>query len=192
MAKKSTSTEIAEDTEQGPAMRGLTERQRNFVMAALADPEGNPTDWARLSGYTDNGKTGIRVLAHRLMRDPRIEAAIVEIARSHFTTGGAALAANNLLRIARNEKHPKHYDATIAIMNRVGMHEKSEHTLKVQRDNSADMEQLAVRLAAELGVNSEALIGGNKPMIDVTPTQVKVEAKPEPDDPFAQGGHLAT
>jgi phage terminase small subunit len=107
MTKKRTSTSVEPESEEhGPAMRGLTERQRNFVMAALADPEGNPTDWARLSGYTDNGKTGIRVLAHRLMRDPRIEAAIVEIARSHFTTGGAALAANNLLRIARNEKHP--------------------------------------------------------------------------------------
>jgi hypothetical protein len=74
-------------------------------------------------------------------------------------------------------------------MNRVGMHEKSEHTLKVQRDNSADMEQLAVCLAAELGISPEQLIGGNKPMIDVTPTttRAEIEAKPEPDDPFAQG-----
>jgi hypothetical protein len=130
---------------------------------------------------------GIRVTAHHLMHDPRIEAAIVEISRSHFTTGGAALAANNLLRIARDPKHPKHYDASIAIMNRVGMHEKSEHTLKVQRDNSVDMEQLVERLAVEFGIPVESLIGANKPMIDVTPTSVTVEAKPEPDDPFAPG-----
>jgi hypothetical protein len=161
MTKKSTSTEIAEDTEHGPAMRGLTERQQNFVMGALADPEGNPTDWARLAGYTDNGKTGIRVLAHRLMRDPRIEAAIVEIARSHFTTGGAALAANNLLRIARDQKHPKHYDATLAIMNRVGMHEKSEHVVKVSRPDDQQMLEMVARLANELGVDPSTLIGAN-------------------------------
>ena len=67
------------------------------------------------------------------------------------------------------------------------MHEKSEHTLKVQRDNNVDMEELARRLADELGIPVEQFIGANKPMIDVTPTPVKVEAKPEPDDPFAEG-----
>jgi hypothetical protein len=53
--KQITGTEISEEVEHGPAMRALTDKQRKFVMAALADPEGNPVAWARLAGYRDQG-----------------------------------------------------------------------------------------------------------------------------------------
>jgi hypothetical protein len=193
---KQKDSEPIEEPEFGPCVMALNDRQRKFVMAALASPDSNPTDWARLAGYKDRGKpySNIRVTAHGLMHAPKIEAALVELARTSFTTGGVALAASNLLRIARDQKHPRRYDASVAILNRSGLHEKSEHTLRVQRDNSVDMEQLAIRLAAELGIPAEQLIGWNK-MIDVTPTtsttstraEVEVGTKPEPDDPLAEG-----
>ena len=53
--KQTTSTEISEEVEHGPAMRALTDKQRKFVQAALASPESNPTDWARMAGYRDKG-----------------------------------------------------------------------------------------------------------------------------------------
>jgi hypothetical protein len=194
MTKQTTGTEISEEVEHGPAMRALTDKQRKFVQAALASPESNPTDWARLAGYKDKGggASNIRVCAHGLMHDPRIEAAIVEIARSSFTTGGVALAASNLLRIARDQKHPRNYDATIAIMNRVGMHEKSEHVVKVSRPDDQQMLEMVARLANELGVDPSTLIGANttagevhrQKLIDVTPTQAKVPVVES--DPFEE------
>ena len=109
-------------TPYGPAMQALGsgsvgDRRRKFVLAALADPYGNPTSWARASGYNDNGKTGIRVRSHHLMHNPAIEAAMHETAKTYLSVNGAALGVQNLLRIARDQKHPKNFEATSSLLN---------------------------------------------------------------------------
>ena len=73
----------------GPRMAVLTDLQRKFCWLMAGGME-NASGAAREAGYSDNGslqdngKSGIRVLAHRLMQDPRILDAIEECGRARL------------------------------------------------------------------------------------------------------------
>ena len=97
-------TIVSDEPEFGPAMSALTEKQRRFVLAMLADPFSNGAAWAKTAGYSV-ASNGHRVAACRMLRDPRIERAVFEVACSHLNSAGPALAVQNLLRIARDPKH---------------------------------------------------------------------------------------
>jgi hypothetical protein len=175
-------TAASDELEMGPAMSKLNEKQRLFVLAMLADPHGFQGSWAEAAGYSTKGDSH-HVRACRLMQDPRIVAAAQEIARQHLGGNGPALAVRNLINIAKNEKHPKHYDASLAILNRVGMSEKTEHRVVVEHWNDAEMEELCRRLALEMNVPLETLIGANHPALTlpklIEASAVEVEAKAE-------------
>jgi phage terminase small subunit len=149
-----------EELEHGPAMRALSEKQQRFIYAMLADPHGTQSDWAKAAGYSTKSDSH-HVAACRMMQDPRITAAMQEVAKQHLGGNGPALAVRNLLTIAKNEKHPKHYDASLAILNRTGMSEKTEHTVRVEHTSDAHMVEMVKRLALEMGMPSEKLIGAN-------------------------------
>ena len=81
------------------------------------------------------------VAAHRLMRDPKVEAAIFEVARSHMNTFGPLLAAHGMLKIAANEKHPDHSKMILAVADRTGLHPRTEHKVMVEhRDDDRMVE----------------------------------------------------
>jgi phage terminase small subunit len=147
-------------------MRALTEKQQLFVLAMAANPFGTQLSWANAAGY-QNSPGGQRVTAHRLAHDPKIQAAVYEVAQANLRTFGPLLASVGLLRIARNQKHPKHMKALEALANRVGLPESSEHTVKVvhtDQSGAAMMERIKV-LAGQLGVDPEKLLGVNTPVM---------------------------
>lgn len=150
-------------TRFGPKMAALTEKQRGYVLAMLASPFGNPTQWARTAGYSDV-KEGAKVRAHGLAHDPRIAEAADEVARQHLGTMGPVLGLAVAIRIAKNPKHPKQLRAAEMLLNRVGLHEKTEHLVTVDHSvNAAGMVERIKAAAALLGVDAAALLGGNTP-----------------------------
>lgn len=159
----------------GPAMRACTPLQRAFVLAMASDPFGNATKWTKAAGYR-NSEVGYRVMAHRLMHDEKIQAAVAEVARGALFTVGPVLAAQGMLRIARDRKHPKHLRAVEMVANRVGLHETTEHVVRVDdaRRDPATMIARIRELAAQLGVDPARLLGAN-----VGPATPLIEHEPK-------------
>jgi hypothetical protein len=92
-----------------------------------------------------------------------VVAGLQEFCRTHLTANGAALAISNVLDTARDKKNPRlAYDASLQILSRIGMGEKSEAKLVIQHEHDeTDMLQLCRRMAAEMGVPVARLVGGN-------------------------------
>lgn len=144
-------------------MRALNEKQRRFVIAMMTEPFKSAAHWARVAGYSDV-KQGAKVRAHQQLNNPLIEAAVAEVARSTMNIIGPVLATQGLIRIARNQSHPKHHWALEKLANRTGFHETTEH--KVTVDHMGSAEDVADRIrkaAAILGVDPATLLGANAP-----------------------------
>jgi phage terminase small subunit len=154
-----------DSTRWGPAMAELTEKQRQYVLAMASDPLGTATSWAKAAGYADDGSSMVRVTAHRLSHDPRIKTAVYECARSTIDSIGPMLGIAVMLKIARDNTHPKQLAAAIALANRSGFHETTEHVMHVQhtdRTGAAMIERIK-ELAGELGLDAARLLGANAP-----------------------------
>jgi hypothetical protein len=167
-----TMIELSPDFQWGPRMAALTPQQRRYVMAMASDPFGNPTQWARLAGYSDV-KEAAKVRGHELSHNPEVEKAVQEFSKTALGTLGPMLATAGLLRIARSKSHPDHLKALLAIANRAGLHETTEHRVQVQHTDltgQAIINRIAA-LAAKHGLDQAKLIGGNT--IEATAVEVK-------------------
>src|SRR5262249_40892208 len=131
-----------EEQELGPAMTALRPMQKKILWAMLAAPHDNARSWARGAGYSDKSKAA-RGAPCRMLRNPAIERGIQEVCRQHLNAEGAALAVANLLRIARDVKHSKNYDATIALADRAGLHPRTEHKMSLEHVADERMLKLA-------------------------------------------------
>lgn len=154
---------IAPGLATGPAMMALTELQRRFVLAMVSDPFGNRKEWAKAAGYSDKSN-GAKVVGFRLMHEtPKVEAAITEVARSLMFCEAPVLAVAGLLKIARNERHPKQLRALETLANRTGLHELSESRIMVEhRSESTEAMVARIReLAEKLGIDVSRLLGAN-------------------------------
>lgn len=150
------------DGELGPAMYALpNNRMRAFVEATFDHPGANPTEWARVAGYagTDNG--GIRVQAHRLWHDARIQAAIFEEASRRFR-GLAPFALDVMVQVAANPQanDAARIKAAQVLLDRGGFHGVTEQkiTHKVLTDDREKLARLAI-LANKLGIDPSKLVG---------------------------------
>lgn len=145
--------------ELGPCMRALTPRMQRYVQAMLEVPDCNYTRAAAIAGYSQESEKALRVTAHRLAHDPRIQAAIQEEAQARI--GAAAiLAASNLVEIAGNPMHKDRFKATIALLNRAGLHEKTEHKVTVAHLQNDEQAIAKVKsLAVVLGLDPKRLLG---------------------------------
>jgi phage terminase small subunit len=154
-------------------MARLTELQRNYIKAQASAPFANPTVWCRMAGYSGKHHKAAAVQALRLKHDPRIEAAAHEYAAHMMHRDGPVLAVSVMMRIARNDKHPRQLHAAEAIADRIGLHRLSEHRVMVEhRDETTEAMVARIReLAAKLGMDAEALLGAN--MKDVSPKQIE-------------------
>jgi phage terminase small subunit len=169
-------------------MARLTDKQRLYVLSMAADPFGTPTGWARAAGYSDHMERA-KVAGHTLSHDPKIEAAVQEYAKTALGTLGPMLASAGLLRIARKKDHPHHFRALEAIANRVGLHETTEHHVKVQhtdRTGAAMIERIRA-LAAKHGMDPGALLGqnaaaGGAPVAKELPAPIDAEYQEVKDD----------
>lgn len=146
----------------GPSMLALTDKQRRFVLAMFSYPTGNATRWVKLAGYA-NSEGGHRVMAHRLMHDPKVAAAVQEFAAQHLSVVGPALSLGVMIKIARTRNHKDQFKAAAALANRSGFHETTEHRVLVSHtDKTGEGVMERIRLAAaKLGVDPAVLLGEN-------------------------------
>ena len=142
-------------------MTGLTEKQRRFVWA-LGESNGNHTRAAAVAGYEGElGGVAHRVAGHRLAHDPKIRAAIQEVALEGIN-GDAILARMVLHEVAENRTYSAgdRMKAALAILNRSGIHEKTEHKVTVEHttDPTAMIAEIKA-FAAKLGLDEKKLLG---------------------------------
>src|SRR5215472_15384220 len=86
----------------GPAMLALEPRQRRFVLGYLGDPSDH-SRCAEAAGYSTKSD-GHRVAAHRMIRNPKIIAAIKEQADKTLNSN-AFIAVSALADIAADPEH---------------------------------------------------------------------------------------
>ncbi len=142
-------------------MSVLTDLQRKYVLAMSVNPFATPSEWARMAGYSQHS-AGSRKAGHDCRRNPKVEAAVFEVAQAMLYTEGPMLAAAGLLAIAKNPNHGNHMRALETLANRVGLHETTEHHLTVTKTLTADekMDRL-LSLAKKHGLDPQLLLGGN-------------------------------
>ena|SRR5208282_687903 len=139
------------EKEMGPKMRALNERQRKFVVA-LATYGRNFTRAAADAGYSATSQNGLEVQGWRLAHDSRVLDAFDEYCEKRLRQG-KGLALNVMFEVAGTSGHKDQFRAAQAILDRTGMHAKSEHTVKVEDNSLTDKALLArvKQLAANLG-----------------------------------------
>lgn len=168
------------DGSLGPAMLALaSDRQRAFVRAMI-ETGGNAThaEHARMAGFLGDRNT-LTATGCRLANDPAVQAAIVEEGAKLMHTG-VILATSHLLHLCKNAREEKdQLKAINMLLNRVGLHEKTEHKLTVRHEQSeAQMIREITALAQTLGIDAQKLIGNTK-IIDGEFKEVKQEPEPE-------------
>jgi phage terminase small subunit len=173
----------------GPCMEKLNPRQRAFVDAMLDTGGADYTRCAKLAGYV-GGEGGIRVTAHRLAHDERIQAAIQEQARKRMI-GAGIMATGVLIDIAGNPAHKDQLKAATSLLDRAGLHAitESKHTVHNTSDRAEQIREIA-ELAREMGADPVKLLGAHGVTIDADFTEIKDgkrvltvdEAEDEQDD----------
>lgn len=139
-----------------PSMLALSSKQRAFVMAMARNPLGTATEWARDAGYSDKAN-GARVRGFEAYHNPKVQAAIGDVAKATLGSLGPLLAVHAVLSMARNAEHPQHSRAVEMILNRTGFAEKQQIEV-VHRDLTGDALLERIRMLAEKhGVALDAL-----------------------------------
>src|SRR5262245_53088381 len=93
------------DAELGQAMLALNERQRKFVRAVIDLGRGGVVDntkAAEIAGYSTNSRGALRVTAHTLAHDARIQAAVLEESRKSINLAAGVIATAVVEEIAMN------------------------------------------------------------------------------------------
>ena len=163
-----------DDSDLGPAMRQLTEKQRKFVQIYVEQPMRNGASTAAAAGYSTGGKSGVgvRFEAYRLLRTERVLAAIREELDKRFRSD-AVIGRSVLMEIALDKEHPQRLKAATALLDRGGFHSMSEQRISVEHHNltgDAMIERIKA-LALELGMDATKLIGSNA----ATPPALEVD-----------------
>lgn len=138
---------VPSDTECGEAMRLLTGSQRAFVIALVESGADDHTACAMRAGY--GGTPGsAAVVASRMMRNPKIIAAIREEA-DRALQGDALLGRAVLVSIAQDIRHKDRFKAGVELLNRAGLlvETRQRITIEDNRDDDALREEVQSMLA---------------------------------------------
>jgi phage terminase small subunit len=170
-----------DETSLGPAMRALTEKQRRFVLELQAGPAGYgaAVRAIRAAGYRSGSNTALRVEAHRVLHNPKVQEALREVG-GKVIRAEAFEAIRTTAAIARNPKHKDCLKANLALMDRGGFAPETTHHVEVAHSHKHAIEATPAvlerirQLALAAGLNPQAL----PPTIDATPEEV-TEAKHE-------------
>jgi hypothetical protein len=175
---------MSDEGTYSPALSALTEKQRMFVwaLATARTPDGKRirrSHAARLAGYVtgENGgnperrRRALDQTAWRLLQDPRIVAAIREVAGREIE-GEAMTSAQFLASVRDNEDAPlmARLRAADSLLDRGGLAGLQkiavDHT---HRDLSGTALIARIReLALKHGLDPERLLAGTAPMIEAT------------------------
>jgi phage terminase small subunit len=142
------SKQVVEAAGTGPLMTALSPRRRAFVEALfqIKPGHGAPVEAARLAGYAAGTPEIASASAWRLMADPAIKAATVELSTQLFAMRGPeAVAAFSA--ILKDPEHKAHGKVVLAYFDRVApvetkqnihvTHETIDHTSAIIADIQA-------------------------------------------------------
>lgn len=147
------------DEDLGPAMRDLTVPQRMFVIAYSEQGGVNATEAARLAGYGGPESNRTSREGERLLRMPRILAALREEADKRLKSG-AILAASVLVEIAMDPIHKERYKAAVELLNRAGLVVEGISRVIVEDHRTVEEIERRIRdLAEKVGIDPERLLG---------------------------------
>jgi len=151
--------EVVED--HGPAMLDLTEPQRMFVLHYMNSGGVNAAEAARKAGYGNSQETQA-VSASRMLRQPRILAALREVA-DHRLKSGAILAASAIVEIANDPMHRDRFKAATELLNRAGLVVETVSRVITEDHRTVEEVERRVRdLAVRVGIDPEKLLGNFK------------------------------
>lgn len=154
--------EIPPDAKLGPAMKALNIRQRAYVIAMIETGGLNYKRAAMMAGYGNNNERSAEVAGYRLAHDEDVLAAIHEEADRRLRSG-SIMAVQTLLEIAQNPQaeNKDRLKAVEMMLNRAGMHAKTEHHVKVEHKDTTDEAMIAKikLLAVKQGLDPKQLLG---------------------------------
>jgi hypothetical protein len=118
--------------EFGPAMRALHTRWQRAVLA-LFEAKGNKTQALRLAGYKADNLNSIKATAWKIFADPRMKAAVREVAISYIDLAAPEVLAT-VLEILRdaNTKSADRLAAGRMILDR-GLPLTTTHRVEVEQ-----------------------------------------------------------
>ena len=137
----------------GEAMLALEPKQRRFV-CALAICGGDQSRAYRWAGYKTTNDKSTSAAASRLAANDTVIAAIRE-ETLRCINSSTLYASNRLFQIAAGQDDKLAMTASLALLNRAGFHEKTEHRITVKKEHSTDelitlFRQLAQKNALEI------------------------------------------
>lgn len=163
----------ADASRLGPAMKELNPRQQAVVHYLLDTGSDNFSEAARAAGYSQDGSDGaLRVTAHRLKQDPRIDAAIIEEGKRRMghslpvflktiRTIGGDIAHKDALKAATT-------GAAMSGVSAISVSKSENHVI-----HHGSMMDDVRAMATLLGVDAEELLRGR--MKDITPEPPQIE-----------------
>lgn len=148
----------------GPAMQALpNDRWRDacvaFVEGGAYGSDHGYTDAIKKAGF-EGTPNSLRVTAHRIFHDHRMQAAVQEEARKRLT-GLVPLAIRAHREIMEDPFHKDRAVAAKSIFDRAGLHVVTEHRENIGVVFSVEQKQRAVLLAKRLGIPLDKLVGPN-------------------------------
>ena len=158
----------------------LTEQQTEFVVQYL-NSGADRRKAALAAGYS---KKGLDQCAYRLLRNPKIQAAIRDEAENHLNTH-VALASATLVDLCKNAKSGAvRLQAAQALLDRGGLPliRQSEHRHVIEDTRTdKELQDHVKQLMGELGLDAKVV---NAPVIEHEPTSK--EPEPKADKPKQQ------
>jgi hypothetical protein len=142
--KKDLLVEEVEVDGLGAAMLAIDARQRRFVVGMIGTGCKNAARVAKAAGYSDSSGAA-KVTAHRLMRQPRVIAALREEAERRFDTVAveALIGLGDLVK----SKNPKARVAAIdSVLDRAGYGRRSVQDIRVEHVDSRSTAQILADL----------------------------------------------
>ena len=157
---------LPSEAELGPCMKALTQRQQLFVVATLnMGTKTNHVKAARQAGYTGTPES-MRVMAHRLAHDSRVQQGLIE-ELSKRIHAGAAPASALVLKAIDDDSTPMRdrLKAAFGLLDRAGL--AAEQKISVTYSDTRKEKVLKViEFAKVQGIDPHSLIGGMSDVID--------------------------
>jgi hypothetical protein len=145
----------------GPAMRKLpSDRWRAAAVARFmvaSGGRGGNAAACRAAGFAGTTPGSMKVIAHRVFHDPRMLAALDELGRE-FLRGGAPDAISVMFEIMGDQTHKDRLKAAMCIINYAHPAQTAHH-VTVEHVDDRRMVDFARKLATELGIEADKLVG---------------------------------
>jgi phage terminase small subunit len=135
-------------SEMGPAMAALsTDQQRRFVEHYVATGGSNQRASAQAAGYSVGNAAAARVTATRLLQDPKVQAAVSEVAQGYYA-GDLPKYTAALRKIALNPNHKDQTKVLIWLHQTMGISPitRGEHKITQQVTVTFDRQKAIAEL----------------------------------------------